>query len=208
MEITKLTPLPRGGGRVGVHVDGQHRLTAAAEVLADRGLGVGSVVTPALLNAVEEEDAAWRAREAALRLLAHRPRSTLELARALTRKGFSAGAVEACLEMLSSAGLLDDEAFARSIARERVRNRPRGRRAILGELRERGIGEGVAAGAVEAALAEEEVGELDLARAALRAFRERPGEERTKRYRRLRAFLARRGFTGETARRAAREARE
>jgi SOS response regulatory protein OraA/RecX len=52
--------------------------------------------------------------ELALKLLALRPHSTVELGRKLRQRGCSGAAVEEALERARARGYLDDEAFARA----------------------------------------------------------------------------------------------
>lgn len=209
IRITALTPQPGRAGRIAVEVDGVVRLTTAPEVVAAAGLRVGDEVGESALATLEEGDLAWRVRQAALDLLAHRPRSVAELRRRLLRKGFPDRAVDACLADLHERGWLDDDAFAATFVRERIRRRPRGRRGLLAELRSRGVGAERAARVVEETLAEEDVSELELARAAARAWSRRAGrvepaadpaakrEAWLRQRRRLYAYLARRGFSAD-----------
>lgn len=148
------------------------------------------------------------AREAALRLLAHRPRSEAELRRRLGRKGFADGAIDACIEALRDRGLVDDAAFADSWVRDRVRLRPRGPSRLVGELLRKGVSRQIADDAVERVFAEEEVTEAELAREAALAWLRKQGprarrrlasgeyDERERARRRLYGYLARRGFRG------------
>ncbi|HEY8469565.1 MAG TPA: RecX family transcriptional regulator [Longimicrobiales bacterium] len=191
-------------------MDGVTRCTAAVDVVAAAGLGVGDAVDEAALARLEQADLAWRVRQAAFDLLAYRPRSVEELRRRLLRKSFPEDAVDACLADLRARGWLDDEAFAAGFVRERIRRRPRGRRALVSELRARGVAPEQAAGAVEEVFREDGVSELDLARAAARAWRRKAGKDaaragaasrtaadaqRARDRRRLHAYLMRRGFS-------------
>lgn len=87
--------------------------------------------------------------ETALRLLARRALARRELADRLARKEHEPAQIEAELQRLEAAGLLDEHELARAICRSRLRQ-GKGRRAIAGELWRRGIVPEVA----EAALAE------------------------------------------------------
>jgi regulatory protein len=120
--------------------------------------------------------------------------------------------VEECLSALIAAGLVDDGEFAVAFVRDRVRSRPRGARRLVQELRVRGVADEAAREAVDRVLAAGEVSELDLARKAAEGWARRtlgarsvPGASRHDEdpwavRRRLHAFLARRGFGGETIR--------
>jgi len=178
--------------------------------VAAAGLRVGDEVEESALAALEERDLAWRVRQAALDLLAHRARSVAELRGRLLRKGFPASAIDACLADLQERGWLDDDAFAATFVRERIRRKPRGRRGLVAELRSRGVAAERASRIVEETLHEEDVSELDLARAAARAWRRRAGrasyaagasaegrDALLRQRRRLYAYLTRRGFSAD-----------
>lgn len=212
IRITALTPQPGRAGRVAVQVDGVDRLTAAIEVVSAAGLHVGDEVEESALAALERSDLAWRTRQAALDLLAYRPRSVAELRRRLLRKDFPADAVDACLADLQERGWLDDDAFAATFVRERIRRKPRGRRGLVSELRSRGVGTDRAVRVVEETFEAEDVSELDLARSAARAWSRRAGgagraageapaserdAQRLRQRRRLYAYLTRRGFSAD-----------
>ena len=134
-------------------------------------------------------DGAEAAHEAALRLLAHRPRAERELAERLRRRGFPAATVEAEVARLRRAGLLDDERFARAWVESRA---GRGRLLLRRELLARGV---------PAALAGEAVAAVDDRETALALARRRAPRLAGLEFRQFRArlggFLARRGIAHE-----------
>src|SRR4051812_13897598 len=75
----------------------------------------------------------------ALRFLAYRPHSEAEVKERLARAGFSPEDIEAARAKLRSLRLLDDEAFARSFARDRIENRGHGPLRVERELRLKGV---------------------------------------------------------------------
>jgi len=143
------------------------------------------------------------ARFRALRLLERRPHGSAELARKLRQRGFEDGVVRAVLERLTSAGLLDDPAYAARLAADRLRAKPQGKRLLAAALSARGLDRRLADQAAAGALAGTD--EAALAAEAARRYlaRKRKGTPEDTR-RRLGAFLARRGFDGAAARRALR----
>jgi regulatory protein len=136
------------------------------------------------------------AMEAALFLLKFRGRSEKELTGRLVRKGFPAPVAARVVARLKELSLVDDAALARDWVRAF-------RRAGAGEIRarrtltQRGLGRA----AVEAALAEPAEDVLSEKERALAAARRRWGRlaslPRPARYRRLGAFLGRRGFSSD-----------
>ena len=77
--------------------------------------------------------------EAAVRFLEARSRSVAEVRRRLSTAGYRPELVEGAIERLLELGMLDDEAFARLWVESRDRARPRGERALMVELRQKGI---------------------------------------------------------------------
>ena len=131
-------------------------------------------------------------RARALALLARREHSRFELAGKLSRRGYPAEAVAACLDALEESGLLSDARYAESYVRSRV-EKGYGPLRIRQELRERGV----AASLAEAALADYKHRWPALAQ---RQYRRKFGATRPADYRdwaRRARYLGGRGFSAE-----------
>jgi len=180
--------------RVDVFVDGRLALSLSLTLAIQARLRRGDDVTAERLEALREADQRQQARDAALRLLAYRPRSEEELRSRLARRGLPLDAVEDAMERLREQGLLDDDAFARYWVEARQQSSPRGQRLLRRELLLKGVAAETAGQAV-AAVAEEE--------AARRAAEKKAQSLRNLDYptfrRRLGQFLLRRGFSYGTA---------
>ncbi len=135
-----------------------------------------------------------QAKQAALRLLAYRPRAVEELRRRLKER-FSEQAVEQTLAGLQTQGLLDDAAFAREWRRQREKHRPRGPEIIGNELRRLGVDSEV----VQEALADFDADE-NAYRAAARYASRLSQQDFPEFKRKLWAFLQRRGFDSSVVR--------
>ena len=196
--ITALEPDPRRPGAVRIHASEVTWTVAAADVEAC-GARLGRVVDDALRDTLERAADAEAALRTALRAIAQRSHARADLGRKLVRKGHARPAVELALERCAAMGLLDDAAFARHFVETRA---ARGRGPV--RLRRDLYAMGVAGSHVDAALAalsggEEQTSEQVLTLASKRAG-QLAGVPREARRRRLIAFLARRGYTGEAAR--------
>jgi regulatory protein len=194
VKITRLEPQKNHAERLNVHVDGAFRLALAAEIVLAEGLRVGDEISEARVAELEARDQTWKAREAALHLLAFRPRTAAELRRRLREKGYAPEVADAVVERLGEMGMVDDAQFAEMFVRDRVRLRPHGRRRLTQELRAKGVDGERAQAAIDDVLERENATETDLARQAAAKWRARPGEDRQASRRRLYGFLARRGF--------------
>lgn len=130
-----------------------------------------------------------------LRLLTVRARTRAELAGQLAKRGYPDDVSDKVLDRLEQVGLVDDADFAEQWVRSRRANAGKGRRALIAELRTKGVDSEV----IEAALADDEPG-AERARAerlvADRLRREKliDGED-AKLARRLVGMLARRGYS-------------
>lgn len=200
MKITALPPQKHDPDRLSVFVDGELRMGLSAEVALAAGLRIGQTVDEAQLVELERRDRGWQAREAALRLLAVRPRSAAELVRRLRMKGYEPEVGEEVVARLRELGMIDDAAFAGMVVRDRVRLRPQGSRRLANELRSRGVDDETARTAIRETMEGEETDERELARRAAEKWRPRPGEEPARARRRLHGFLARRGFDDDVIR--------
>ena len=179
----------RARGRSVVSTDDGETLALRTETVERARLVQGAVLDAAYLAEIDEEEQRVVAHEAALRLLSHRARSEQELAGRLRQRGLSPEVVRHEITRLRDAGLLDDEAFARSWVRDRAPLAPRGRRLLRQELR----GRGVAAEIAEVAVEEADDREVALTLARQRA-RRLEGLEFEAFRKRLSGFLERRGI--------------
>lgn len=143
-------------------------------------------------GAVASEDAAHAA---ALWLLESRARTRLELQQRLGRRGFEAGAIARALDRLSAVGLVDDEAFARDLASSRAGQGVDASRIVV-ELRDRGIDPELAARIAGESAPERDRADRcrELAEARLSKLR---GLDPQVQFRRLAAYLTRRGYPGD-----------
>lgn len=200
MKITAIEPQKRHPERVNLEVDGEFRLALAAEIAYGAALRVGDAITEERLRELEQKDLRWKAREAALRLLAFRPRTRSELQGRLLRKGFPEDVAADCVAALVEQRLVNDDSFAEMFVRERTRLRPKGKRRLVQELRSRGVDAEAAQAAVEETWKREGVSELELAREAAAKWSPRAGEDPLRARRRLFGYLQRRGFSSDSIR--------
>jgi regulatory protein len=165
------------------------------DLIAERGLEPGAPFPESLRRELEEEDQRRTAVEAALRLIALRPRSEKDLRDRLRRRGLGRPAVDAAIARMRQLGYLNDEAFARFWVESRQASTPRSRRYLLFELGRQGVERETAQGAVE--VLSDAAGAYDAARRRLRQLRD---VDYVTFQRRLGGFLASRGFGYGTAR--------
>jgi regulatory protein len=118
----------------------------------------------------------------------------------LRSAGFDAEMVAEELVRLQEVGLLDDERFAQEFAEHALGRRLSGRRAVASSLAAKGVSRPLIERALQDLGGDEDARAAELARSrASRLLGAAPEVA----YRRLVSFLARRGYEGSVARRAA-----
>jgi regulatory protein len=200
-EVTGTSVQVRDSNRISIFVDGEFSFGMPVAAAMDLGIIRGCQIDEALLARCLGADEAYRARQRALGLLAHRSRSTAELRKRLKLAGFGMAAIDHAVARVTDLGYLDDAAFAESFARSRILTRRLGTRRVLAELGAKGISRPEAERVVSRLDADRD----ELADARLHATRHAsrmgPVTDSRKKRRRLYAYLARRGFASDTIRR-------
>lgn len=186
--ITALQPQKRDPDRVNVHLDGEYAFSLARIVAA--WLQVGQELSAEKITVLQRDDATERAYQQALLFLSYRARSTSEIRQNLRKHDIPAEIIEQTIERLQAERLADDDQFAKAWVENRSTFRPRSRRALAVELRQKGVPDE----AVQSALTGVDEEALAYEAATRRARRLESlewNEFRTK----LSEFLARRGFS-------------
>jgi len=180
-------------GNVDIVFDDGTSLSTVKSFAKKSALSPGKDVDLGELTRSADEDEFNRCYEAALNYLEYRPRSEGELRNHLVfKRRFSAGCVSQAMSRLKKTGLLNDRAFAESWIRDRIANKPKGRRMIRQEL----LRKGVKAEVINEFLAD--VNDEDSAlKAGLKKSRTLAALEHPEFTRRLTAYLARRGYSSE-----------
>lgn len=192
--ITLLRPRGAKGSSFTVELNNGERIVLRADTVASQGIHVGDTFEAATVGDWQRDDSFRLAVEVGLNFISYRPRSAKEVDDHLRGKSFDDAARDHAMNRLKELGYLDDAEFARFWVESRLAHRPRGRRALAWELRQKGIADAT----VEDVLARYGGDEAAL---ACVAARKRAATIVTAEYdefrRKLGTFLARRGFSYE-----------
>ena len=192
-KVTALKIQARNKNRVNVYLDGKFAF-GLVKIEAAR-LRIGQEVTAAAVAQLAAADESESAYEQALHFLSYRPRSESEIRRYLKKKALAEAPLEAVVDRLKRAGLVDDRSFAGLWVENRSNFKPKARRALKAELRAKGVPandiETAVAGVDEAGAARQ----LAAARAP-RLWRQKLNKQEFRK--KLGEYLARRGFDYET----------
>ena len=119
-------------------------------------------------------------------------------------QGFAEDVIEQTIVQASEAGMLDDRLFAKLWVDSRVLHHPLSRKAVVRELRDKGISGDLIDNAMQAGYPAEQESDIALQLARVRWERLR-NVEPMKRRDRVMAHVVRRGFSVSTARNAVRK---
>ncbi|QFR00769.1 recombination regulator RecX [Streptomyces phaeolivaceus] len=151
-------------------------------------------------------DPAERARAICLRLLTGTPRTRKQLADALRKREIPEDVADEVLSRFEEVGLINDGAFADAWVESRHHGRGLARRALVQELRTKGVDSTLIDEAVSQLDSEQE--ESTARELVARKLRSTRGFDRDKRLRRLAGMLARKGYPEGMALRVVRQALE
>ncbi len=138
-KITALEVQKKNPNRVNVHLDGEFAFGLARITAA--WLKVGDTLTDEKIAALQNEDMRERALQQALLFLSYRARSEKEIRQNLKKHEYSEDAIEHTLTRLRENRLANDNEFAQAWVENRSTFRPRSRRALTMELRQKGLDE-------------------------------------------------------------------
>jgi regulatory protein len=137
--VTALKAQKKNPNRISVYLDGEYAFGLARIVAA--WLKIGQQLGDEEINRLRQQDTQEAAYQKSLRFLGYRPRSELEIQRKLSEQGYEEAVVTAAIQRLKENGFLGDEQFARDWVENRTTFRPRSKRMLALELRQKGVGE-------------------------------------------------------------------
>lgn len=195
--ITALKVQKRNQQRVNVYLDGEFAFGLARITAA--WLSVGQVLSEEKIAQLQAEDELEKYYQRALRLLNYRPRTETEISQYLQKKSASEDIIGIVLNRLKTSGLVDDERFAQTWVENRTELRPRSRRALVYELRQRGVSDEIIQDSID------QTDDGDLAyQAALRRARRITSLDWNEYRQKMLRYLAQRGFNYDVSNEAAR----
>ena len=183
IEAQKIRP-----NRVNIHLDGEFAFGLARIVAA--WLKVGQELSEEKIEQLQAEDARERAFQQAMLFLSYRARSESEIRKNLRKHEIPETVIEQTIERLRRDGLANDREFASAWVENRNTFRPRSRRLMAMELRQKGLDDEAIQSAIENV--DDEASAYEAAQKRAARFK---GLEWNDFRRKLSDFLARRGFS-------------
>ena len=174
--------------RVNIHLDGEFAFGLARIVAA--WLKVGQELSEEKIKQLLAADAKERAYQQAMLFLSYRARSESEIRRNLRKHEIPDAVIDQTVERLRQDGLANDTEFASAWVENRTIFRPRSRRMMALELRQKGLDEEAIQSAMENV--DDEASAYEAARKRAARFKNLEWNDFRKK---LSEFLARRGFS-------------
>ena len=136
-KITAIIVQKKNPNRVNIHLDGKFAFGLARITVA--WLRNGQELDEKKIEQLQAEDAKERALQQALLFLSYRARSESEIRKNLQKHEIPEVVIEETLERLRKNKLVDDGQFAQTWVENRSTFRPRSRRMLAMELRQKGL---------------------------------------------------------------------
>ena len=139
MLITKLERQKKNHKRYNLYLEGEFYCGLYDDTLLKYGLASGDDVTEKQIEEIRGFDEYIYGKRIAFDYLSYRIRTISEIKKRLKKAKLQEETIEKAITHLKELKLVDDEAFARQLVAEKIKNKPSGKRMIEKKLYEMGI---------------------------------------------------------------------
>ncbi len=195
-KITKIERQENSRQRLSIYLDGEFAFGLNDETVLKHNINVNQTLQEDQIEDLLSEDEKKRAKQKAFSYLARRDHSEKELSDKLKRKGFRESIIINLIEDLKQSQFINDGTFSRLFARNKIIQKPVGRRNLAFSLKQKGISEDILETTLEEIYSEYDEKELAL-RLAKQKLKTINNREPIKTKKRIGDFLFGRGFNWE-----------
>jgi regulatory protein len=197
--ITKIELQKKKRSRYNLYLDEEFALSIHEDILIKLRLGKGQAVDTEFLAKIMLEESYHSAYAAALRYVGRGPKSAKEVSNRLRREQCDLSVIQQIIQQLTEQGYLNDEQFAVQWTEHRIVAQKKGRLFVRQELQHKGVPKQH----IEQAISEidEETEYQSAYQLAVKRWNNSSDEDPVK-YRKISAFLLRRGFPQAVVRKA------
>lgn len=194
IKITKIEQQKKRKNRYSIFVDDEFAFGVDEEVLMKYSLKKGMELDDHEIEQVIKAEEQSKANNYALNLLSYRARSEKEIRDKLRRKGYEDNYIENTIEFLYRYNYINDLEFGMLFAKDRQNFKKAGKRVIMNELYQKGVDKEVISQIIDEIIDpnEELQRALELAEKKAVSYK---NDDRNAKYRKLSAFLARKGYS-------------
>ena len=187
-KITGIEAQKRTPNRVNIYLDGEFAFGLARIVAA--WLRVGQELSEEKIEQLQASEARERAFQQAMLFLSYRARSESEIRKNLRKHEYAEPIIEETIARLRQDGFANDDQFAKAWVENRITFRPRSRRMMAMELRQKGLDDEAVQAAIETV--DDEASAYEAAQKRATRFKALEWQDFRKK---LSEFLARRGYS-------------
>lgn len=191
--ITKITRQKRNEERYNIYLDEKYAFSVDEAIIIQYGLTKGKSLDEMAVGEIAFDDEVSRAYNRALSFLAYQMRSEHEVHQKLLKAEFGEAVIQEAIQKLTRLGFLNDETYATALAETKKRTSKKGPKAILQDLKQKGINPKLQQEVVEAFSEEEQLSmAMELAEKKVRQEqRKTPSQIKQK----VQEFLVRKGYS-------------
>ncbi|MFZ1321626.1 MAG: RecX family transcriptional regulator [Ignavibacteria bacterium] len=139
MKISGIEKQKKEKQRYNILIDGEFYTGLYEDTIFKFGLRIGDEISEKEIDEIKNYDEFNYAKTCAYRALAYRQRSKKELITKLKQKKISLPAIMKVIDLLEEQKYLNDEDFAENFVKEKIKNKPLGKRTLIYKLQEKGI---------------------------------------------------------------------
>lgn len=190
--ITAIKKQKRNSNRVNIYLDDE--FSFGLYVIHAVRLKIGQTLSASEIDALQYEDQIEAAFQTALTFIAYKPRTVFDVRKKLSNGGYPGQIVETILEKLLEKDYLNDKQYAENWIENKSINKPRSKKLIRLELRQKNIDQEIIDDAVSQMDSEDKLA----VRAAEKYHKRLSNFDEEIFKRRLTGYLSRRGFSYST----------
>lgn len=137
--VTKLEVQKKRAGRYSIHIDGRYAFSLSDNDLITSGLHQGQELSNVEVAAMQKLSLESKALDRVYNFLSYRQRTEREVRDYLRRRDYEPEFIDEVIARLQKQGMLSDEQFAASWVGDRQSLKPRSKRRLEQELRQKGV---------------------------------------------------------------------
>lgn len=181
-----------------VYIDGKFSFGTSLETVFKKGIKEGKEISQDLVERLKEESSFEKCYNRALNFATLRPRSENELRQWFERKGVSQEHKDEIVKRLKELNLLNDKAFTSWWIEQRTSFRPKSKRALRIELKQKGVADEIVQDIIEESDIDEEGLAKNIVEKMMRKIEKYPFKKKQEK---LLSALARLGFSWDISKR-------
>ena len=158
--ITALTTQKRNPNRVNVFLDGE--FSFGLYIINAGHLKVGQTISQEMIDCLKKDDQIEDGFQKALKYISYKPRTKSEVVKKLKENDFDEEIISIVLDMLVEKGYVNDLQFAKNWVENRSIYKPRSKKLITWELKNKQIGEEIIREVTGEMLPEEKLAMLEI----------------------------------------------